>query len=95
MNELNNKLEEARTKFWEKMTGLVLEYDLYTFDPNIKEMERDLMDAYDEATQAIEALITEQVRLGSEKAIRELSNRTAIQAGEMLAQLKDNTKEDE
>lgn len=49
-------VDEMRTLFWEKMTNLVLEYELYTFDPNIKEMERDLMRAFDEALKAINTI---------------------------------------
>lgn len=44
---------DKRTKFWRKMTALVLEYDLYTFDPNIKELERDLMKAFDESQTTV------------------------------------------
>ena len=44
--------DEVRTKFYDDMTRLVREYNLYTFDPNIKEMERDLMRSFDQALTA-------------------------------------------
>ncbi len=61
-------LDKARTKFWEKMTELVLEYDLYTFDPNIKQMERELMEAYDTSTALIQAEIVKASIAKLEKA---------------------------
>lgn len=61
--DIDTQIEDARTAFWEKMTSLVLEYDLYTFDPNIKEMERDLMNAYDEATQALLDTAVQEARI--------------------------------
>lgn len=51
--------DKIRTEFWQTMTGLVLEYDLYTFDPNIKEMERELMKAYDASKAQLRTLIEE------------------------------------
>ncbi len=44
---------DKRTKFYRKMTALILDYDLYSFDPNIKELERDLMKAFDESQTTI------------------------------------------
>lgn len=57
MTDYKLEIEEARTLFWEKMSELVIEYELYNFDPNIKEMERDLMEAYDKSAQALTHLI--------------------------------------
>lgn len=63
----------ARTLFWERMTELVLEYNLYTFDPNIKQMEREIMEAYDEAAQSLlSAKLSELLEKLSEKQERNI-----------------------
>ena len=77
MTDYKLEIEEARTLFWEKMSELVIEYELYNFDPNIKEMERDLMEVYEKFDQALTHLIETEKIAEIQKVINQMdTNKT-------------------